>query len=201
MGVVLAGQNQTQHTGAACFAACMLCGTNTKESSASAREATVILFKLIFSQMCGVFKAGPALYTRLLSIWTGANGAVGNMKLFNNHSGLRGLSCLAEGIYWATGLSRTTPFTEGRIKPRPLAVIRNRRLNSVALLAPLRSVQYAYERDMRLCITRFAYLVQRIVFYQFSFFHYIISEFSPRILYRYSSLMPVYLAVVTKSAT
>ena len=32
-----------------------------------------------------------------------------------NHSGLRGLPCLAEGIYWATGLSRTTPFTEGRL--------------------------------------------------------------------------------------
>ena len=30
-------------------------------------------------------------------------------------SGLRGLPCLAEGIYWATGLSRTTPFTEGRL--------------------------------------------------------------------------------------
>ena len=57
--------------------------------------------------------------TRLLSIWTGANEAVGNMKLFNDHSGLRGLSCLAEGIYWATGLSLmlalTTPFTEGRL--------------------------------------------------------------------------------------
>ena len=51
--------------------------------------------------------------TRLLSIWTGANEAVGNMKLFNNHSGLRGLLCFAEGIYWATGLSLTTPFTEG----------------------------------------------------------------------------------------
>ena len=35
------------------------------------------------------------------------------MKLFNDHSGLRGLPCLAEGIYWATGLSLTTPFTEG----------------------------------------------------------------------------------------
>ena len=53
--------------------------------------------------------------TRLLSIWTGANEAVGNMKLFNNHSGSRGLPCLAEGIYWATGLSLTTPFTEGRL--------------------------------------------------------------------------------------
>ena len=29
------------------------------------------------------------------------------------------------------------------MKPRPLAVIRNRRLNSVALLAPLRSVQFS----------------------------------------------------------
>ena len=36
------------------------------------------------------------------------------MKSFNNHSGSRGLPCLAEGIYWATGLSLTTPFTEGR---------------------------------------------------------------------------------------
>ena len=35
------------------------------------------------------------------------------MKLFNNHSGLRGLPCFAEGNYWATGLSPTTPFTEG----------------------------------------------------------------------------------------
>ena len=37
------------------------------------------------------------------------------MKLFNNHSGSRGLPCFAEGIYWATGLSLTTPFTEGRL--------------------------------------------------------------------------------------
>ena len=37
------------------------------------------------------------------------------MKLFNNHSGLRGLPCFAEGTYWATGLSLTTPFTEGRL--------------------------------------------------------------------------------------
>ena len=35
------------------------------------------------------------------------------MKLFNNHSGLRGLPRFAKGIYWATGLSLTTPFTEG----------------------------------------------------------------------------------------
>ena len=35
------------------------------------------------------------------------------MKLFNNRSGLRDLPCFAEGIYWATGLSLTTPFTEG----------------------------------------------------------------------------------------
>ena len=53
--------------------------------------------------------------TRLLSIWTGANEAVGNVKSFNNHSGLRGLPCLAEGIHWATGSSLTTPFTEGRL--------------------------------------------------------------------------------------
>ena len=37
------------------------------------------------------------------------------MKSFNNHSGLRGLPCLAEGICWATGSSLTTPFTEGRL--------------------------------------------------------------------------------------
>ena len=69
------------------------------------------------------------------------------MKLFNNHSGLRGLPRFAEGIYWATGSSLTTPFAEGcpgaNNKPRPLAVIRNRRLNSVALLVPLRSVQFS----------------------------------------------------------
>ena len=35
------------------------------------------------------------------------------MKSFNNHSGLRGLPCFAEGIHWATGSSLTTPFTEG----------------------------------------------------------------------------------------
>ena len=69
------------------------------------------------------------------------------MKSFNNHSGLRGLPCFTEGIYWATGLSLTTPFTEGcagvneKASP-PGRLIRNRRLNSVALLAPLRSVQF-----------------------------------------------------------
>ena len=59
------------------------------------------------------------------------------MKSFNNHSGSRGLprfaAGFAEGIHWATGSSLTTPFTEGCLgvndKPRPLAVIRNRRLN------------------------------------------------------------------------
>ena len=83
----------------------------------------------------------------------------------NRDSGLRGLPRFAEGIYWAPGLSLTTPFTEGSVtdiyhtipyhtipgarelitKPHPLAVIRNRRLNSVALLnlAPLRSVQFS----------------------------------------------------------
>ena len=65
------------------------------------------------------------------------------MKLFNNHSGLRGLPRFAEGIYWATGLSLTRGARELIIKPRPLAVIRNRRLNSVALLVPLRSVQFS----------------------------------------------------------
>ena len=47
--------------------------------------------------------------------WCEFNEAVGNVKSFNNHSGLRGLPCLAEGIYWAAGLSLTTPFTEGRL--------------------------------------------------------------------------------------
>ena len=48
---------------------------------------------------------------------------------------------VAERIYWATGLSLTTPFTEmcpgAKTKPLPLAVIRNWRLNSVACLAPV----------------------------------------------------------------
>ena len=35
------------------------------------------------------------------------------------------------------------------MKPRPLAVIRNRRLNSVALLAPLRSVQFRSQGTFR----------------------------------------------------
>ena len=48
-----------------------------------------------------------------LYIFPWLNEAVGNMKLFNNHSGLRGLPRFAEGIYWATDLSLTTPFTEG----------------------------------------------------------------------------------------
>ena len=34
-------------------------------------------------------------------------------------------------------------------KPRPLAVIRNRRLNSVALLAPLRSVQSKFSSTFK----------------------------------------------------
>ena len=87
--------------------------------------------------------------TRLAIKLDCANEAVGNVKAFHNHvhSGLRGLPRFAEGICWATGLPLTTPFTEGRLgvneKPRPLAVIRNRRLNSVALLVPLRSVQFS----------------------------------------------------------
>ena len=35
------------------------------------------------------------------------------MKLFNNHSGSRGLPRFIKGIYWATGLFLRTPFTEG----------------------------------------------------------------------------------------
>ena len=41
------------------------------------------------------------------------------MKLFNNHSGSRGLPRFIKGLYWATscsvqfGLFLTTPFTEG----------------------------------------------------------------------------------------
>ena len=38
---------------------------------------------------------------------------------------------------------------ESNIKPRPLAVIRNRRLNSVALLDPLRSVQFSSVQHLR----------------------------------------------------
>ena len=88
----------------------------------------------------------------LVSIWTGANEAVGNMKLFNvnNHSGLRGLPCFAEGIYWATGLSLTTPFTEvcpgANNKASPPDRHQEQRLNSVALLDPLRSVQFSSVR-------------------------------------------------------
>ena len=71
------------------------------------------------------------------------------MKLFNNHSGLRGLLRFIEGIYWATGLFLTTPFTEGcpgaNNKASPPGRLRNRRLNSVALLDPLRSVQFSSE--------------------------------------------------------
>jgi hypothetical protein len=37
------------------------------------------------------------------------------LDIIQQSSGLRGLPCLAEGIYWATGLSLTTPFTEGRL--------------------------------------------------------------------------------------
>ena len=73
-----------------------------------------------------------------------------HMKLFNDHSGLRGLPRFIKGIYWATGLFLRTPFTEecaGANKkaspPRPLAVIRNMRLNSVAFLVVLRSVQFS----------------------------------------------------------
>ena len=66
------------------------------------------------------------------------------MNSFNNHSGSRGLPRFARGICWATGLSLATPFTEGcpgvNDKASPLAVIRNRRLNSVALSDPLRSL-------------------------------------------------------------
>ena len=40
-------------------------------------------------------------------------------------------------------LPSTQPVATLMIKPRPLAVIRNRRLNSVALLDPLRSVQFS----------------------------------------------------------
>ena len=63
------------------------------------------------------------------------------MKLFNNHSGSRGLPRFIKEIYWATSLFLRTPFTEGVRelirKPRPLAV------NNVALLVPLRSVQFS----------------------------------------------------------
>ena len=41
------------------------------------------------------------------------------------------------------------------IKPRPLAVIRNRRLNSVALLDPLRSVQFSDQTGARGTSLRF----------------------------------------------
>ena len=67
------------------------------------------------------------------------------MKLFNNHSDLRGLPRFAARIHWATGLSLTTPFTEGYPGANDKASLPGRHQeqapNSVALLAPLRSVQ------------------------------------------------------------
>ena len=53
-----------------------------------------------------------AIYIYIYIVWVYLNLLKGTSS---NHSGLRGLPCLAEGIYWATGLSRTTPFTEGRL--------------------------------------------------------------------------------------
>ena len=43
-------------------------------------------------------------------------------------------------------MQKIGPTESSQFKPRPLAVIRNRRLNSVALLDPLRSVQFSSER-------------------------------------------------------
>ena len=72
------------------------------------------------------------------------------MKLFNNHSGLRGLPCLAEGIYWATGLSRTTPFTEGRLgvnnKASPPGRHQEQAPKQRCTFSPLRSVQFSSVR-------------------------------------------------------
>ena len=69
------------------------------------------------------------------------------MKLFNNHSGLRGLPCLAEGIYWATGLSLTTPFTEGRPgvnnKASPPGRHQEQAPKQRCTFSPLRSVQFS----------------------------------------------------------
>ena len=48
------------------------------------------------------------------------------MKLFNNHSGLRGLPRFIEGIYWATGLFLRTPFTEGRTGANKKALLPGR---------------------------------------------------------------------------
>ena len=69
------------------------------------------------------------------------------MKLFNIHSGSRGLPRFIKGMDWATGLFLRTPSRRGARelvkKPHPLAVNRNRRLNNVALLVPLRSAQFS----------------------------------------------------------
>ena len=81
--------------------------------------------------------------------WTGANEAVGNVKLFNvnNLSGSGGLPHFTKGIYWTTCLFLRTPFAEGcagaNKKASPPGRHRNRRLNSVAPLDPLRSVQFS----------------------------------------------------------
>ena len=94
---------------------------------------------------------GPLHHTILyhyitLSYELSRTSAVGNVKLFNNHSGSRGLPSFIKGIYWATGLFLRTPFTEGcagaNKKASPPGRHRNRRVKNAALLDPLRSVQF-----------------------------------------------------------
>ena len=59
------------------------------------------------------------------------------MKLFNNHSGFKRSPLLYKGNLLGDRFISEAPSRRGARelirKPRPLAVIRNRRLNSVAL--------------------------------------------------------------------
>ena len=93
----------------------------------------------------------------LLLSWASANEAVGNMKLFNNHSDPKSSPRFIKGIFWFPRFFLRTPPPPPRRgprelirKPRPLAVIRNRRLSTLslnnALLDPLRSVQFKVKK-------------------------------------------------------
>ena len=83
------------------------------------------------------------------------------MKLFNNHSGSRGLPRFAEGIHWATGSSLTTPFTEGcpgvndKASPpgRHQEQAPKQRCTFRPHAMPLRSVQFSSTRGPWSCLS------------------------------------------------
>ena len=79
---------------------------------------------------------------RLLLSWTSVTEAVGNMKLFNNHSGSRGLPRFIKGIYWATGLFLRTPFTEGCAGANKKASLPGRQQHCTFRPTPFSSVQF-----------------------------------------------------------